>query len=65
MHDDTADELGGAWGRKEHFPVGAPALLGRLMPRVSNRLVNVGTVSSAARIPFLSATSIDAMLSRS
>src|SRR5262249_20538850 len=27
IHDDAADELGGARGGKEHFPVGAPALL--------------------------------------
>jgi hypothetical protein len=32
IHDDAADELGDASGGKEHFPVGAPALLGRLDP---------------------------------
>jgi hypothetical protein len=32
IHDNAADELGGARGGKEHFPVGAPALLGRLNP---------------------------------
>src|SRR5262245_2618954 len=32
IHDDTADELGGARRGKEHFPVSAPALLGRLNP---------------------------------
>src|SRR5436190_539816 len=35
------------------------------MPSVSNRFVKVGTVSSAARIPFPSATSVAATLSRS
>ena len=35
------------------------------MPSASNRLVKVGTVSSAARMPFPSATSVAAMLSRS
>jgi len=35
------------------------------IPSVSNRLVKVGIVSSAARIPFPSATSASAMLSRS
>ena len=35
------------------------------MRRVSNRFVNVGTVSSAARIPFPSATKVAAMPSRS
>src|SRR6516162_1586782 len=35
------------------------------IPSVSNRLVKVGMVSSAARIPFPSATSVSATLSRS
>ena len=35
------------------------------IPSASNRLVKVGTVSSAARMPFPSATSVAAMLSRS
>ena len=30
IHDGAADEFGGARRGKEHFPVGAPALLGRL-----------------------------------
>jgi hypothetical protein len=32
IHDDAADELGLAGSGEEHFPVGTPALLGRLDP---------------------------------
>jgi hypothetical protein len=33
IHDDAANELGGARAGKEHLPVGAPALLRRLDPQ--------------------------------
>jgi transposase len=42
----------------------SPCML-RVIPSVSKRLVKVGTVSSAARIPFPSATSVNARRSRS
>jgi len=33
VQNHTTDELGNVWGANEHFPVGAPALLGRLDPQ--------------------------------
>src|SRR6516164_8619671 len=33
IHDGAADELSSVRAGKEHFPIGAPALLGRLDPK--------------------------------
>ena len=61
LHDDAADELRGAGEREQHLAVdrgGCCSVDG--IPSASKRRVSVGTVSSAARIPFPLATRLAA-----